>query len=506
MFRITALAVMLSAFAVRAGLLFRSLQYDELWSWQFFSQLELKEILFSLSLPNNHPLNTLAIKLAGVFTQDIFAIRYFPLLCGMLLIPVVYFVMEVWSKDRLTASLAAVFTAFSAPFITYSALARGYIPQAFFFALTAAGFACFDSRYAKKWSKVGFVLILLGGTGTVLSVPTGIVFISGLVLAIAARYRTKPPKLMLGAIISGGVIAAIYYLAVYAQLSSAQKWSVGGNYFIQCGKILFTTGCFGYLCLAGVGVLVLPKNTTPLLLIPFTVLLSGAVTGLGPERTYIIFSGVFACMSAIAISTLFQFKFPKATDRTLQVTASIILTISAIALQAVYLPQWRLPEWKLDNVKTPSSTLCVYPANSGYPLLWNNGSEFLTAYQISTANLYIDTLRMYAENGIINGMDQSQGEKSIQTSLSGRASKDNVLGIYHEYQLEPYTGTAPEKSCYLVIHPLQQMKNPPPANALRLNPWFENAPDGKGCCAVYFTETPPASLMGRNIYIIKSLK
>ena len=129
---------MLLAVVVRLRMLFRSLQYDELWSWQFFSRLGITEILFSLSLPNNHPLNTVAIKAISAVTDDLFAIRYIPLTCGVLLIPLIYFVTFVWSDSRRAGLIAAVFAAYSAPLAIYSVLARGYILQAFFFALTAS--------------------------------------------------------------------------------------------------------------------------------------------------------------------------------------------------------------------------------------------------------------------------------------------------------------------------------------------------------------------------------
>ena len=96
------IAVLLSALAVRMLLFYRSLQYDELWSWQFFAPLGIKQILFDLSLPNNHPVNTLFIKITSAITDDLFAIRIFSLICSMAMIPAVYFAVSVWSDDRKT--------------------------------------------------------------------------------------------------------------------------------------------------------------------------------------------------------------------------------------------------------------------------------------------------------------------------------------------------------------------------------------------------------------------
>lgn len=493
---------MLLAVVVRLRMLFSSLQYDELWSWQFFSRLGITEILFSLSLPNNHPLNTIAIKAISAVTGDLFAIRYIPLTCGVLLIPLIYFVTFVWSDSRRAGLIAAVFAAYSAPLAIYSVLARGYILQAFFFALTAAGFACFAPQYSKKYSVTGFILIILGGLGTILSVPTGVVFLAGLLLTIACRYRKKPPKLIIYALIAGVVVAGAYYIAVYTQLTAAQKWSVSGNYFIQCGNILFNTGCFALLSLTLTGALVAPGKILPLLLIPVTVLLSGAVTGLGPDRTYIIFSAVFACAGAITVETLASYRF-KGKKHPMCTAAAILLFLAPLGIHPIFFRAWQLPEWRLADTKTPSTTLCVYPANSGYPMLWNHGEDFLSEYQNRVGKSYLDTIRVYAGNGVINGMDKSHNEKTVQTALSGRHGEDGVLGVFYEYPLAPYSGET--SGCFLVTFPLSNYKFTPPENSLRLNPWFENAP-GKGSCAVYFTTTPPAQQQGCNIFVIKSVK
>lgn len=496
--RLSAVGFFLVAAALRLSLLYRSLQYDELWSWQFFAPLGLKSILFDLSLPNNHPLNTLGIKLITAVTDDIFLIRTLPFICGTLLPFPLYFAVSTWCNDKRTGFLSAVLAAFSAPAIVYSALARGYIIQAFFFVLTAAGFACFSSKHVDKHAKNGFFLIIAGGIGTVLSVPTGIVFLAALLLAVWLHSeKQKPHKLLLYSLIAGAIISVLYYSKIYSSLTAAQKWSVGGNYFYGCGQILFHTSA-GCIVATLAALVAAPKKSAPLLAILVIVLLSGAFTGLGPDRTYIIFSIVFSALCAIAVTEFYGRKVWG------KLFAAVLLLLFA-AGQIYNVKNFILPDWKMADIRNSATTVAVYPANSSYPLLWNLGTEFLADYQNSVGKSYLDTVKVYADNGVFNGMDSSFGEKQIKTNLKGAPGYDKVLGVFHTYRLEPCSSAAPDGSCYLVAYPKESFPVTAPENALRLNPHFESSVDKQGRCALYFTEKYPESLSGANIFLIKGI-
>ena len=486
--------LLISAVAVRLLNFYCSLQYDELWSWQFFAPLETGRIFFDLSLPNNHPLNTLFIKLVTAATDDLFAIRIFPLVCGVAMLPAVYFAVSVWSGSRKAAAFAALFCAFAPPFVIYSTLARGYMPQAFFFALTAAGMACFTKENIKKYRTAGIIATAVGGTGTILSVPTGIVFLAGLAAAALLRYRKAAPKPLAAVIVCGAVAATAYYIVIIQQLSQATKWSVSGSFFTQSGRIIITTGA-GLLTGTVIAAVLEKRKTLPLLVIPFVVLLSGAVSGLGPVRTYIIFTGIFACCSALAAAHFADKK---------RWWISLLLVIIFFGAAFYNIKNFELPDWKNAEIPKSGTTVCVYPANSGYPMLWNHGGVFLNRYQISLENSWLDAVRVYAPQGVFNGMNASFGEENIQTKIKGTPGFDKVLGIYHTYRLEPYSGTPLPQAAYLIAYPKSPFKITAPDGALRLNPWFEQSFDRSGSCALYFTLTPPSTAAGANVFVIKN--
>ena len=66
-------AILLLAAILRIKGLFSELQYDEIWSLQYFIPLDVFKILTDLALPNNHPVNTLILKfLHGISYEPAF--------------------------------------------------------------------------------------------------------------------------------------------------------------------------------------------------------------------------------------------------------------------------------------------------------------------------------------------------------------------------------------------------------------------------------------------------
>ena len=58
-----AIGIVLLALLMRLPEMFISLAYDEIWTLLNFANLDFVRLLFDLELPNNHPLNSILIKL-----------------------------------------------------------------------------------------------------------------------------------------------------------------------------------------------------------------------------------------------------------------------------------------------------------------------------------------------------------------------------------------------------------------------------------------------------------
>ena len=206
---------------------------------------------------------------------------------------------------------------------------------------------------------------------------------------------------------------------------------------------------------------------------------------------------IFAAVCAIAVSELFKRPTPY------KVFSLILLALFA-AGQFFLVPKYLLPDWKMADTKNDADTITIYSATSTYPLLWNKGGSFIADYQSAVENISLKKVKVFAPNGVFNGMDNSFAEKQTQTKLNGTRGYDETLGEYHCYNLELCSEPTAKEECYLVVYPLSGAPITPPENALRINPHLEAAPDNtRRRCGVYFTTKYPASVVQGNIFLIK---
>ena len=77
------IAIFLLAFLLRLPEFFSSLAYDEIWTLSNFAPLKIRQLLFDLELPNNHPLNSILIKFIASFDPPVEFIRLPNLLANL---------------------------------------------------------------------------------------------------------------------------------------------------------------------------------------------------------------------------------------------------------------------------------------------------------------------------------------------------------------------------------------------------------------------------------------
>ena len=96
-------------------------EYDEIWSLENFSKLPIWQICTDLSLPNNHPINTLWIKLVSIANLPIRCIRLFSLLTSLASLGCIGIISYLFSgKKKEIAILSIALFAISAPNVVYS--------------------------------------------------------------------------------------------------------------------------------------------------------------------------------------------------------------------------------------------------------------------------------------------------------------------------------------------------------------------------------------------------
>ncbi|MGE4564646.1 MAG: hypothetical protein AB7F32_07235, partial [Victivallaceae bacterium] len=125
-----AVLITLGGLALRLTSLGGSLQYDEIWTLEFYASKSIGTIFSDLSLPNNHPLNSLLVKLTAIGENSV-TIRLAAWLAGVLAIPAAGYLAWLVSRRRRAALWTMALIALSAPLAVYSQLARGYSLQLF---------------------------------------------------------------------------------------------------------------------------------------------------------------------------------------------------------------------------------------------------------------------------------------------------------------------------------------------------------------------------------------
>ena len=130
-YRKYAMYLVLFAIILRLNGFFSSLTYDEIWSLENFANLSVYDIFTQLKLPNNHPLNTLFIKLVSRLNVDFIFIRLSALLSGIGVVLLLGVVANTIFKSKITTLVVLIASLFNYPLICFSQVARGYQLQCF---------------------------------------------------------------------------------------------------------------------------------------------------------------------------------------------------------------------------------------------------------------------------------------------------------------------------------------------------------------------------------------
>lgn len=156
----------------------RSLEYDEVWTFQNYTNLPAAQIFTDLATPNNHPLNTLFIQ--WCINDDNFLfyqLRLPVLLFGIatILLTILLTWKAVKRKDSVLFAVSCV--AFNGYLIHYSQTARGYSIQTFFVLLAAAALYWLSQH---KNSIFYGAIFLLAAICSCLTITSGLIFICAL--------------------------------------------------------------------------------------------------------------------------------------------------------------------------------------------------------------------------------------------------------------------------------------------------------------------------------------
>ncbi len=462
--------ILLLAAVLRLPMLFAELQYDEIWTLFNFTDLSAGQILTDVSLPNNHPVNTLLMKLLKNFSTVPQIIRLGVFFSGVY---VVFMAMKlagrVGNGNKVAIFCAGILSALSPALILYSVTARGYIFQIAGLMLCVDGLL--DAAMAEKNRYTG-AKIAAGGVLAFLSVSSGIMFLgviaAGYLLLAPKEYRWDKSVLISGVVLL--VVALSYYLPLYDQLRAGQQWGNEIDSFSGLISFGFTTlkahlpVFTALLVFSGVIFLPVMRKVFLFSLLPLVLAL---FTKAGPERVYLPLTVVFIIIGACGAAEVWKrsVKYRKVL---------IVLFCCGIILDFKLFPEvWILPapaaEAEQIIAENTDTVLPVLASTSGFPVLFN-APEIVKIIE-SRAVFPEKLLMLNCSDGVFNGADAANSEQQMSFPVSGVFKPGGVPG--YMYGLVPVEKIAAGETALMIFPgkvPEEFMQLP--GKKLRLNLWL----------------------------------
>ncbi len=495
------------------GMLLSPLGYDELWSLENFSQQSMFQVFTDLSLPNNHPLNSLFIRLFVLAGFPALLIRLHSLVFGMISVAFTGVLARGLFHHRNAAVWSMFFLAFCAPAISYSQQARGYSAQLCFLLLFSCGVVWGGGlRRFCRWRYLPEAAIVVGGVGAMLCVPSAPVFLGAVgVCALAfSRGERREGSVVIALSVTAALVLA-YLGWNYHDLRLAQKWGVvldsWSDWELFIGLILSHLVAYTYLPLIVVAGKYDRRRSLLLFLCLALVIGSAAVVKAGPPRVYLPLCVIIALLSGRGA----QLALFLAKNRYGKKVVSLAMLLVVLLGYYGYLqlePKWRVTDywhWFSSARLEPETTIVVYPATEGYPLVWNNQPDASQDHyrRLSCSVPGERTLLVFAAPGVINGIDREGAERIHELSFAGTRI---VLGGREGWscRLLPVDGTPASGSALIIVLPpaapaemalLFGGLNERGIGYLSLNPFFNReltAPSGVRRGRLLFATAPAA--------------
>lgn len=349
-----------AAAAVRGFLLFRDLEYDEIWSLEKYAILSFSGIFSDLSTPNNHPVNTLLIKFLWFSRENFWSIRLGSVIFSL---GTILLLWQLGRKlfSRTAAWYAATAGAFLPPLVIFGVTARGYAGEIFFLLLFAL--ALINCRKGSIfWSMVAAASGLLA----VISLPTSVLYIAPLAVIylcqMIKKRRFKP--LSFGILLSSAVLAGVWFIINWqkfiCQKQFKEVFTGFSGFFHWFYTSLSENGICLWLLIPAIFFLWKRKLFRVLMSVIFFPLAAAVFTSPAPARVYLPCS--------VAGILLFATGFGIKKWRYLFM--AILLTVQ-IFISYPDRSEERITQ-DIFNTAEVQNVIKIYPPAAGYVLRWNH--------------------------------------------------------------------------------------------------------------------------------------
>lgn len=484
--------IILFALFIRLYGLCRGWTYDEIWGLTSWMKCSDWTILNMLDYQNNHPLNTVFMKYANMFFGiNCFAIRFHDFLAGVLLVPAVYMLAVVWTRNKYVALLSSVFAAAHGGLIYYSQVARGYSLETFlvtvFCLLTVLWIRNADklSRAKRCAIALGMVISMIAACNTLC---TAILFIAPVMFYhlyfLIIKYfsnketlRRKTAKLIQGnpeliaawAIITS--FAVLLYIVNYHKFASAVPAAGGAavnsfSTFIIFLKTLFAKLIPYWILIPGIFAILKPRFRTVIILLLMLCLAafsSAFFAKGGPARAYLPLVPFFCISGGCGFYVILKLFLKNQYSRIIKNTVLLAICATCALTAGSNADKWAEPDCKRDFktiAQIPANCLVAYPACYTLPLAFNN-KPAVYKDNFSRINNCSDGSRLLTSgtsNGQISVLNDYQGEENISLGIDGRRIELDQLELF-EYSLIKISKNVNIKGkAVLVVIPFNSMK------------------------------------------------
>lgn len=359
-------AIAAAALALRLPWLWNALEYDEIWSLQNYAPLAFGKILTDLGLPNNHPLNSLWLKLAAGADSRAF-LRLHSLLAGVGTVIAGGWFALYWFRRRSAALWTMACLAVSSPLAAYSQSARGYSLQCFFLVLFALSAVSIQPRFRPRRVKyLPEVGVVVSGVGAIWSVSSSALFLFPMSL-VALWYgfrrwrRGEREYLGLAAFAVFGVFTFAWYASLWNVMKGAQGWAApitGAGMYLDA--VMRVCGELG-VPLAALFLLAMYRRNRAVAAAALFPLAAAIWTNLGGARVYL----PVAASAAVMTGGL--------SARVKRLGWGLFAVFAALSLSV--LDVWTATDWYrlFDEASAlPEEVLVIYRATECYPVAKNN--------------------------------------------------------------------------------------------------------------------------------------
>ncbi len=407
--RLCVLGILFLGALLRISHLSDPLDYDEIWTYTFYSTQPLSVIFTDLATPNNHPFNSLMVKITTLFAGPVPLVMRLPVaLAGILTLPLIGLV-ALYATRSIRVALWGMFAlAFSVSAAQYAQCARGYEYQLFFLLLFA--WAQISFSRGKKWGMWG---IPLAGILAILSLPTSLLYLIPLGLFHYIPRRRNKKLFTSYAVL--GLFALGYFGLNYAKFNAGRETfgipiasaSAFGEFFVSRLRELWW---WPLLPLSFAGFFFLKRRRVgwcACLLVVFP-LAAALLSRAGEARVYL----------PVVIPLSLGLAGLAARWR----RGGVLLAPLIVGGYCLMLPAWTGPHWTrvFDATRTfPPETLVVYSGSNGLPILWNNGDDVLADQWQRNSIAPRERLLLqggYVRTNGLNGINEAQSETTLEVS------------------------------------------------------------------------------------------